>query len=566
MSAASAGFAPAAAAAPSPRRRTPAAVAAVLGLGLLLSLGVQAMVLTVPLLTMHVFDGVLESRNLDTLAVLAIAFATALLLGGVLRHLRAALLAVLAEQVGRRLQLRALVASVRVGLGGDRTPAALALRDVAELRRLLGGSVPSDLLDLVAIPLALAFLWLLHPLFFLVAALGCAVKGALGALADRATRRLVRDAAEAEARTVGALMGRLRQPDLLFGLGLLPAVLRRWAPLHLAALERHDAAQRRARALESLMQLAVLAQQIAIVGAGAWLLVRGHATSGVLMAALTMAGFATNPVARLAGQWRDWARGAVALRELRALAARGAPPAPVPPDPSAPPGLLIEALTLQPPCTARPLVSGLTLHLPPGSIWAVAGPNGAGKTTLLRAVLGLGPPQAGRVLLDGQDTWRADRAALGPRLGYLPQEAQLLEASVIENIGRFAGAPPAAAVEAARRAGAHAAIGRLPQGYDSPAGPDAGLSGGQRRLVALARALHGDPRLVVLDEPEAGLDAAGRAALRAGVAVVRGMGAVVLVVTHDPAAWQGTADGVLTIGGTAPGWCADHATDKEDGA
>jgi ATP-binding cassette subfamily C protein len=197
--------------------------------------------------------------------------------------------------------------------------------------------MPADLLDLVSIPLALAFLWLLHPLFFLVAVLGCATKAALGALADRATRRLVRDAAEAEARTVGALMGRLRQPDLLLGLGLLPAVLRRWAPLHLAALERHDAAQRRARALEALMQLAVLAQQIAIVGAGAWVLVRGEATSGALMAALTMAGLATNPVARLAGQWPDWARGAVALRELRALAARGAPPPPVPPDPSARP-------------------------------------------------------------------------------------------------------------------------------------------------------------------------------------------------------------------------------------
>jgi len=541
------------------RRGLPLATA--LGLGLLLSVGVQALVLTVPLLIMHVFDGVLESRNLDTLVVLSIAFAVALMLGGVLRYLRAALLAAMAERLGRRLQLHALVASVRVGLGGDRTPAALALRDVAELRRLLGGSVPADLLDLVAIPLALVFLWLLHPLFFVVAVLACLAKGALGALIDRATRGMVRDAATAEARTVGELMGRLRQPDLLLGLGLLPAVLRRWAPLHVAALERHDAAQRRAKALEALMRFAILAQQVAVVGTGAWLLVRGVATPGVMMAAMTMTGLATNPIARLVTQWRDWARGAEAWRELRALAERGAPPVPVAPDPSAPPGLLIENVTLHPPGAARPLLAGLTLHLPPGRAWVVAGKNGAGKTTLLRAVLGLTPPQEGRVLLDGQDTYRVDRAVIGPRIGYLPQEAQLLEGSVIENIGRFTGGP-ATAVEAARRVGAHAAIGRLPRGYDSDAGPDAGLSGGQRRLIALARAMHGTPRLIVLDEPEAGLDASGRAALRSGVAAARDAGAVVLLVTHEPAAWSDVADGVLTIGGAAPGWRAEESTQR----
>jgi ATP-binding cassette subfamily C protein len=199
----------------------------------------------------------------------------------------------------------------------------------------------------------------------------------------------------------------------------------------------------------------------------------------------------------------------------------------------------------------------MTLRLAPGEAWAVAGPNGSGKTTLLRAVLGLAAPAEGRVLLDGQDTWRADRGALGPRLGYLPQEAQLLDGSVLENIGRFSGAPVAAAVAAARRAGVHEALGRLPRGYDSPAGPEAGLSGGQRRMVALARALLGPPRLVVLDEPEAGLDAAGRAALQGAVAAAREAGSVVLLVTHDPGSWHGRVDGVLRIGVEEQGWRAE---------
>jgi ABC-type protease/lipase transport system fused ATPase/permease subunit len=153
-----------------------------------LSLAVQGTMLTAPLLTMHVFDGVLETRNLDTLAVLSLAFLLALALGGVLRCLRAALLAALAERLGRRLQVEALTASVRVSaVEGDKGPAAVALQDVSELRRLLGGSVPADLLDLLSIPLALGFLWLLHPAFFLVGAAACLLKAAVGALADRAT-------------------------------------------------------------------------------------------------------------------------------------------------------------------------------------------------------------------------------------------------------------------------------------------------------------------------------------------------------------------------------------------
>jgi hypothetical protein len=262
-------------------------------------------------------------------------------------------------------------------------------------------------------------------------------------------------------------------------------------------------------------------------------------------------------VARLGARRGGAARAARPGRARRPAAAG-------PAGPVGPPGLLIEDLTLHPPGAARPLLSGLTLHLPPGCVWAVAGPNGAGKTTLLRAVLGLAAPQAGRVLLDGQDTWRADRAAIGPRLGYLPQEAQLLEGSVIENIGRFAGGPPAACVEAARRAGAHAVIGRLPQGYDSAAGPDAACragSAGWWRSPAPCTATRGWS--CSTSRRRAWTPRAARRC--APAAAARGTGAVVLVVTHDPGAWHGGAvDGVLTIGGAAPGWCAEHAVQRED--
>jgi ATP-binding cassette subfamily C protein len=171
----------------------------------------------------------------------------------------------------------------------------------------------------------------------------------------------------------------------------------------------------------------------------------------------------------------------------------------------------------------------------------VEGGNGAGKTTLLRLLLGLVPPGAGRVLLDGQDTCFCDRSVLGARIGYLPQDIQLLEADIFTNIGRGPGAPAELVVAAARMAGAHEMIGRQPMGYQTQAGNSAGLSAGQRRLVGLARALYGMPRLLVLDEPEIGLDGAARRAMRAAVSQASAAGAVVILVTHEPATWADLA-------------------------
>lgn len=530
-------------------RRAPASVAPVLAVCILLSVAIQATMLTTPLLTMHAFDGVMESHNLDSLWVLALAFLIALLLGGTLRHLRAALLAGLAERVGRRLQLGALAATVRVALDGDRVAAGRALQDVAELRRMLGGSVPADVLDLLSIPVALGFLWLLHPLFFAVALIAALLQAALGVLADRTTRDVVSTATTDEARTRRDLVGRLTQRDMVLGLGLLPAVLGRFAPAQAQAMRTRGAAERQAQALAGLLEFATFLQQIAIVCAGVWLLLRHEISPGSMLAAATMVNFATRPVVHLVGHWRDWSLGIAAARRLVDIAHRGRPPAAVPPDPAAPPGLAVQDLTIRAPGAPRPLVEDLSFILPPGGILVLAGRNGAGKTTLIRALLGLAEPEAGRVLLDGHDTLRSPRAEIGPRLGYLPQEPQLLEGSVIENVGRFAGGDTEVAVAAARRVGAHAAIGRLPRGYENGAGPDAGLSGGQSRLVALARAFHGAPRLIVLDEPEAGLDGAARAALREGVAQVRAEGSALLLVSHDPRAWSGTADRVLRLHG-----------------
>jgi ATP-binding cassette subfamily C protein len=526
-------------------------------LGLLavaMALGVQLAALAAPLLTMHVFDGVLSSRSTDTLVVLAGAYLVAVALAGLLRSLRAALLAAIAERVARRLQFQAIGTALRRALRGDRAGGMLALSDAGEVRRMLGGSTLADVLDMVALPAAVLVLFLLHPVYGWTALAGCVLLAVLGAMADRTTRRAVRDAGAMQARCVADLSGRLRQADLLDCLGMLPAVLRRWQPGYLTMLEAQDSAQRRARAIGGLAGFTHQMLLLAMACAGGWLVTRDLASPGSILAASLLAGMAAAPGARLVGAWRDWSFGAASLQRLRGSLAATRAPDPVPPEADAPPGLLMRGVSLEVPVTGQVLLRGLDLHLAPGRLLLVAGANGTGKTTLLRALLGLVPPRAGAVLLDGQDTARTPRAAIGPRIGYAPQGALLLEGSVLENIARLTDAPAPAAIAAARDAGAHEAIGRLPEGYGSAAGPSAGLSGGQRQSVAMARAMFGAPSLLVLDEPEAGLDALGVSALLVAVKAARARGAAVVLVSHQPDAWAELADLRLRLGGTDGGY------------
>jgi ATP-binding cassette subfamily C protein len=514
-----------------------------------LSLGVQVALLAAPLLTMHVYDGVLSSRSSDTLLVLAAAWLVAVVMAGLLRNLRAALLAAIAERIAHRLQFRSIGAALHRALQGDRAAGLQALADAGEVRRLLGGATLSDVLDLVALPAALLVLFLLHPLYGWTGLGGCALLMVLGALADRTTRDAVRQVGAVQARCVADLTGRMRQAELLDCLGMLPAVLRRWEPTYLAMLAAQDAAQRRARSIGGLAGFAQHSMLLGMTVAGGWLVAQNLASPGSILAASLLAGMAAAPGAKLVSAWREWAFGTVALGRLRSTLAISGSPGAAPMATDAPPGLMLEALSLEVPGSGERLLAGLTLHLKPGQLLLVEGPNGTGKSSLLRAVLGLVPPAAGRARLDGQDTHRAPRGLIGPRIGYAPQGAPLLECSVLENIARLSDGPAAKAIAAARAAGAHETIGRLPEGYSSPAGPSAGLSGGQRQAISMARAMFGDPALLVLDEPEAGLDGIGLAALHRSVAAAKARGVMVVLVSHQPAHWAALADVQLTLGG-----------------
>jgi ATP-binding cassette subfamily C protein len=523
---------------------TPAFVATLI----LLTAASQLAFLAFLLVMKHISDGVLDTRNAATAIGFALLFGLVTILSGWYGHLRGAMLGAIAEQLGLTLRAEALQAAVRNAVRTDTAQGAAMLREIARVQSLFASRAAVQVLELTGAFIAILIMFGLDTGLGLIGLGGAALVAALGVLMHRITRGSLQASTSAMAETATELSGQLSHPDLVRGLGLVPATLARWQHRYGAALAAEEATHRRTRALHGIEALAAELIQMGAFLYVALLLFEGSATAGMLIIVYFLTSNALQPFSHLMKSWEGWAGGVAAWQQLRAVMRQEAAPAVLPRDPAAPAGLLLDGLRFHPPGRPAPIIGGIQLHLPPGTVCTVQGPNGVGKSTLLRLTLGLLEPGAGRVLLDGQDSHRCDREEFGGRIGYLPQDVQLLEMDVFANIGRGPGAAPEAVVTAARAAGAHDMIGHLPLGYQTPAGQTAGLSAGQRRLVGLARALFGEPALLVLDEPEVGLDGAARGAMRAAVEQTRARGGVVLVVTHEPQTWADVADTRLILG------------------
>jgi len=497
---------------------------------------VNLLQLTLSIYMMQVFDRVLATRNLDTLLYLTLLAAFALVILAVLEFCRSVVMQRVASWIEARVAPEGFARAIEAQLRG--LPYRMeALRDLGLCRGFLGSAGMLALFDLPWVPIYLAMIFLLHPLMGGIALGGALLLLALALANEALTAKALQQSGLALLQGQRRAEAVARNAEVIDSMGMMLALTTRWRRGFAEAETPQDRAADRAAACLALTKLLRLLLQLAILGVGAWLVLQQQLTAGASIAASIVMGRALAPVEQVVGGWKQLVQARQAFRRLQSFLAlpRLRPPGlPLP----APEGALqLDRISYALPGQHAPLIKGVALTLAPGDSLAVIGPSGAGKTTLLRLVIGTLVPSMGQVRLDGADVFLWQREDFGRHLGYLPQDVELFEGTVFENIARMGGdTAPDAVYDAARLAGCHEVILRLPQGYETEIGEGgAHLSGGQRQMIGLARALYGSPRLVVLDEPNSNLDGEGEVALARALEHLKERRATVVLVSHRPA-------------------------------
>jgi ATP-binding cassette subfamily C protein EexD len=424
---------------------------------------------------------------------------------------------------------------------------AQPLNDLGNVRQFLTGNGLFAFFDAPWMPVYIAVLFVMHPLFGWLAVGGAVILTILAVANELVTHKPLGMANNIAVAAGGFVSSNLRNAEALEAMGMLRPVQNRWLEKHREMLGLQALASDRAGLLTASSKVIRLLLQSLVLGLGAYLAIEQVTTPGVMIAAMIIAGRALAPIDQLIGSWRGFVSARTAYRRLEDLlnkvperARRMSLPAPRG-------DLVVDQAVAVPPGGTTPVLKGVSFAAQAGESIGVIGPSAAGKSTLARAVLGVWPLVAGKVRIDGADVSQWNREELGPHVGYLPQDIELFDGTVSENIARFGEIKSEKVVEAAQKAGVHEMILHLPKGYDTPIGEGgAVLSGGQRQRVALARALYGDPVLVVLDEPNSNLDDQGELALVRAIRGLKSARRTVLIITHRPSV-LGSVDKILVL-------------------
>ena len=507
----------------------------------LFSVFVNLLMLTGPLFMLQVYDRVLGSRSEETLVALFVLVVFLFLMMGLLDLARGRVMARLAAGFQTRLDRRVFTSALaRSALAPGDPAAASGLRDLEAIRQLLAAPVFLALFDAPWAPIFLAAVFVFHPWLGWVAVAGGCVLLLVTALNQANTRRVVLDAHAANLKAE-RMADQLRdEADLVQSMGMRGATFERWSAARAAALSGSIAASDQSGVYSIFSRTFRLFLQSAILAVGALLVLKGELTPGAMIAASILMGRALAPVEQAIGGWALVQRAQEAWGRLAALLSSVPPQGPRTALPK--PKAVLEAnqLTVVPPGQTQASLRMVSFRLEPGQALGVIGPSGAGKSTLARALTGLWRPAGGWIRLDGATLDQYDPDVLGAHVGYLPQRVTLFDGTIAENIARLAPLPDdAAVVAAAQKAAAHQMILDLPEGYDTRVSQSGGrLSGGQIQRIGLARALYGDPMILVLDEPNSNLDNDGSMALNAAIKAMKAEGRSVLIMAHRPAAIQ----------------------------
>jgi ATP-binding cassette, subfamily C, bacterial exporter for protease/lipase len=512
------------------------------------SCAINVLLLAPALYMLQIYDRVLASRNETTLVMLTVIMVGLLLLASMLEFVRSRVAVRASAALDMRLSGRVFDATFGRSLTGRGGNAGQAFSDLTTIRQFLTGKGLFAFFDAPWTPIYIFVIFLLHPWLGAFALGAAVILFVLAVVNEWATGSLLADAGRQSAAANHYAASNLRNAEAIEAMGMLPSLRQRWFERQSRFLVMQGEASDRAARVGSVTRFFRLALQSGILGFGAFLVLYNELSPGGMIAASILLVRALSPVDLAIATWRGVVAARASYGRLKELLAAFPPRSERVTLPRPQGRIAVDRLIAAAPGTRQPILKGLSFKAEPGTLVAVIGPSASGKSTLARVLVGVWPPLDGTVRLDGADVHTWDKPQLGQWIGYLPQDVELFEGTIGENIARF-GPVDAAVVQAAQRAGVHEMILQLPQGYETPIGEGGmALSAGQRQRIALARALYGEPALIVLDEPNANLDDAGDAALIAALQTLREEKRTVFVMTHRVNVLR-VADVVLVLAG-----------------
>jgi ATP-binding cassette subfamily C exporter for protease/lipase len=484
---------------------------------------------------LEVYDRVLVSRNETTLYVLSFMTLGLFALISVLEYIRSMVVIRIGAKMDTFLNNRVYTAAFEQNLRSTGVNAGQALNDLTTIRQFVTGNGMFAFFDAPWFPIYLLVIFVFNFWMGLFAFVSVALLVGLAWLNEIVSRKPLAEANGTAIRSSNMATNNLRNAEVIEAMGMLPNMRKRWYSQHIKFLKLQAEASQKASRVSSITKFVRIAVQSLILGVGVLPAIMGDVTSGMMIAGSILLGRALAPVEQIIAVWRQWSSVVAAYHRLQKLLLDN-PPREAGMELPRPEGALsVEGVTAAPPMVAVAVLKSVSFQINPGDCLGVIGPSGSGKSTLARLLVGVWRAAVGKVRLDGADVFLWNKDELGPHMGYLPQDIELFAGTISENIARFGEVDSDQVVAAAKLAGVHELILRLPEGYDTPIGDGGlGLSGGEKQRLGLARALYGEPSLIVLDEPNSNLDDIGEIALTQAIIRLRQMRKTVILISHRP--------------------------------
>lgn len=484
---------------------------------------------------MQVYDRVLASRNDFTLLMLSLMAIGLYGLISLLEHVRSMVVIRIGAKMDAYLNQRIYTAAFEQNLKKSGVNAGQALNDLTTIRQFVTGSGMFAFFDAPWFPINLLVIFVFNFWLGIFALVSTLLLVSLAWINELVSRKPLAEANAIAVQSSAAATNNLRNAEVIEAMGMLPNMRNRWYAMHQKFLQLQAEASRKAATVTAVTKFVRITVQSLILGVAALLVIKGEVTAGMMIAASILMGRCISPVEQIIGVWKQWSGVVSAYKRLEELLVNN-------PERKAgmslpePRGVVsVEAVTASPPGAQVAVLKNVSFALDQGDVLGLIGPSGSGKSTLARLLVGVWPAVMGKVRLDGADIYQWNKDELGPSIGYLPQDIELFAGTISENIARFGDVDSDKVIKAAVLAGVHDLILRLPEGYDSRIGDGGtGLSGGQKQRIGLARALYGDPAVIILDEPNSNLDDVGEQALTQAIMELRKMHKTVVLISHRP--------------------------------